>query len=274
LQVARAALHFWEEPPLSGSGGSGTIFFSNCSLHCVYCQNLQISRGQVGAVISIERLAEIFSELQAQGAQNINLVTPTHYLPEIIAALELSRAAGLTIPIVYNTSGYERADVIAKLAGYVDIFLTDLRYTTPALAARYSSAPDYPAVATAALETMLQVTKPYQLDALGILQSGIIVRFLLLPGYLAEAKQAVAKVFAICGNAVCYSLMNQFTPSAACSARFPELSCTVNNRDYNELIDFALNLGVGTDNSFIQEGGSAKESFIPAFDLTGVLRKN
>jgi putative pyruvate formate lyase activating enzyme len=244
------------------------VFFCNCPLHCVYCQNQPISDGVAGTNISVGRLAEIFCELQAQGAHNINLVTPTQFVPHIRAALDSARCMGLALPIVYNTSGYERSETIAALTGAVDIFLTDFRYVTAELAARYSAAPDYPQAARAALRTMLRVAGSYELDDAGILERGVIVRFLLLPGQLEEAKQAVSTVFRLCGNSVCYSLMSQFTPMPTTRVHYPELSRTVRTDEYDELVDFALNLGI--TNSFMQEGEAALESFIPAFDLTGV----
>jgi putative pyruvate formate lyase activating enzyme len=266
--VARAALHHWEEPPVSGTRGSGTVFFSHCTMACAYCQNAAISRGQAGRTLSINRLAAIFCELQAQGAHNINLVTPTHYLPQICAALDIARAAGLDLPIVYNTSGYEDADTIGTLHGYINATLFDYRYVSPALAARYSNTPGYPQAVVAALAAMFDLVGEYQLDDAGMLASGIIVRFLLLPGYVREAQAAVETVFSAYKNKVCYSLMNQFTPMPAASQRFPELARPVSEQEYDQLIDFALDLGV--TNSFMQEGGTAQASFIPPFDLTGV----
>jgi putative pyruvate formate lyase activating enzyme len=267
LRVARAALHHWEEPPISGSHGSGTVFFSNCSLGCSYCQNREISRDEIGKAISTERLAEIFLELQAQGAHNINLVTPTHYVEEIVRALDIARAmdAPLTIPIVYNTSGYELPQTIERLVGYVDIYLTDFKYASPELANRLSSAPDYPKAALSALKAMVDHVGGYQLDNNGILQSGVIVRHLLLPGQLADCKQTIRKAYGAVGNKVCYSLMSQFTPLPYTPC---ELQKQVSETDYNELIEFALDLGI--TNSFMQEGGAAEESFIPNFDLSGV----
>ncbi|MDR1713401.1 MAG: radical SAM protein [Coriobacteriales bacterium] len=269
LLVARAALHHWEEPPISGSRGSGTVFFSNCPLHCVYCQNAVIAAGQVGQVSSVERLAEIFAELAEQGAHNINLVTPTQYVLQIIAALEAWRLAARTdgnpIPVVYNTSGYETTDTIKLLSGYVDVYLTDFRYASPGLASRYSSAPDYAMFAMAALVAMVRQVGEYSLDEEGMLRYGVIVRFLLLPGQVAEAKQAVEQVFAAVSNKVCYSLMNQYTPMPAAP---PELQRPVSEREYAALVNHALDLGI--TNSFMQEGGAASESFIPPFDLTGV----
>ncbi|MDR3053696.1 MAG: radical SAM protein [Coriobacteriales bacterium] len=269
LRVARAALHAWEEPPISGWRGSGTVFFSNCPLQCVYCQNESISSGRVGKAIAVERLARIFLELQKQGAHNINLVTPTQYVPQITEALATARMAGLQLPVVYNTSGYETVETIEMLKGHVDIYLTDFKYCDPKLACRYSNAPDYEQLALRALRAMLAQVGDYTLGDEGILQRGVIVRHLLLPGQLGDSKAVVATVFSACKNRVCYSLMNQYTPllGGGCE-RFAELGTTVSEADYSALIDFALGLGI--TNSFMQEGGTAEESFIPPFDLTGV----
>jgi putative pyruvate formate lyase activating enzyme len=267
LQVARAALHQWEEPPISGWRGSGTVFFANCPLHCIYCQNLNIASGAVGKTIDYLRLAEIFLELQDQAAHNINLVTPTQYLPQIISALKQAQADGLQVPVVYNTGGYESVDTIKLLKGFINIYLTDFKYFSPALAAQYSQASDYAAVALPALQAMAEQVGPYTLDADGLLQSGVIVRHLMLPGQLTDSKAVISTVFEVLGNRVCYSLMNQYTPLAGAQLP-PELQATVSEQEYSELVDFALELGI--TNSFMQEGGTATESFIPPFDLTGV----
>ncbi|MCL2756592.1 MAG: radical SAM protein [Coriobacteriia bacterium] len=271
LRVARSALHHWEEPPISGTGGSGTVFFSNCPLHCIYCQNEQISSGRVGEAVSVRRLAEMFLELQDQGAHNINLVTPTHYAPQIIAAVRMAREMGMGLPVVYNTSGYETLSAIRGLAGVVDIYLTDFKYASRELAARYSNAPDYPEIALLALTAMVEQVGQYRVDPSQIMQRGVIVRHLMLPGSLKDSKEVVRQVFEAVGNAVCYSLMNQYTPMPRCSD-YPEIGRTVTEEEYSELIDFALELGV--TNSFMQEGGTALESFIPPFDLTGVSSSN
>ncbi|NTU88390.1 MAG: 4Fe-4S cluster-binding domain-containing protein [Actinobacteria bacterium] len=272
LQVARAALHFWEEPPISGEAGSGTVFFSNCPLHCVYCQNNKISSGNVGKVISRERLAEIFFELEAKGAVNINLVSPTHYVPQIIAAIDAARADGFALPFVYNTGGYETVETIVSLEGYIDIYLSDLKYTSVELSSRYSGAPDYFEKAALALEEMVEQVGSYSLEkgvgtSPDLLKKGVIVRHLMLPGQLEDSKAVVRHVWGRYGDDICLSLMNQYTPCAD-SARFPELTSTVSEAEYSALIDYALDLGVG--NSFMQEGGTATESFIPAFDNEGV----
>ena len=267
LQVARAALHYWEEPPISGIRGSGTVFFSNCSLKCRFCQNSSISRGMVGKAVSVKRLAEMFIDLQGQGAHNINLVTPTHYVEQIVEALDMARHSqpALSIPIVYNTSGYELVTTIKRLADYIDIYLTDFKYASSELAERYSSAPDYPEIALNALREMVALQSEYQTDENGILQKGVIVRHLILPGHLKDSKFVLKRVFSEVGNQICYSLMNQYTPMPDSP---PQLQRTLSESEYAELIDFALDLGI--TNSFMQEGGTAEESFIPPFDLSGV----
>jgi putative pyruvate formate lyase activating enzyme len=268
LRVARAALHHWEEPPISGTRGSGTVFFSNCPLRCVYCQNATISTGHVGKAVTVERLAEIFVELEGQGAHNINLVTPTQYAPQISHALGLARERGMGLPVVYNTSGYETVEAVTRLAGHVDVYLTDFKYASAALAARYSQASDYPAVALAAFKAMVEQVGSYALDDEGLLRTGVIVRHLMLPGQLEDSKAVLEAVYGAVGNRVCYSLMNQYTPMPTAAARFKELRATVTEDEYRALITFALDLGI--TNSFMQEGGTATESFIPPFDLTGV----
>lgn len=263
---ARAALHLWEEPCISGESGSGTVFFSGCPLRCVYCQNYQIARADVGRAITVERLAEIFLELAEQGAANINLVTPTHYTPEIIQAVCLARAQGLQLPIVYNCGGYEKVETLRQLQGIVDVYLTDFKYSQAEPAARYSGAPDYPQVAVAALEEMVRQTGAPVFDQNGLLCRGVIVRHLLLPGWLENAKGVVRQVFERYGNQVYLSLMSQYTPLPQIKP-WPELDRTVPQEEYEELLDYAIGLGV--ENAFIQEGEAASESFIPAFDYQG-----
>lgn len=278
VRLARAALHFWEEPPISGESGSGTVFFSGCPLRCVYCQNRDIARGEIGRDVTVERLARIFLEQQERGALNINLVTPTHFTPQIKAALDLARStafssAPLALPIVYNTSGYELPEAIAVLDGYVDVFLTDFKYASPELARRYSAAPDYPGTASMALDAMFELVGPLAYDETERgeerLTRGIIVRHLLLPGQLDDSKRVMellaAKPYV---NDIIVSIMNQFTPGADCARDYPELAHGVSDEEYDELIGHALELGIV--NSFMQEGGAADESFIPAFDYEGV----
>lgn len=270
LVVARAALHFWEEPPISGERGSGTIFFANCPLHCVYCQNAVIAAGEAGAEVSVARLAEMCLELAAQGALNVNFVTPTHYAVEARAAVALARERGLALPVVWNTSGYETAEAVRANAGTVDVYLTDFKYADAALAARYSHAPDYPDVALAALEAMVEeVGEPTfdEVDDLPRLTSGVVVRHLMLPGALEDSKRVVRLVHERFGNAVLLSLMNQYTPVRS-FPDYPELNYRVPAEDYERLLDYADELGI--EDYFWQEGGAAEESFIPPFDLTGV----
>lgn len=257
VRIARAALHFWEEPPISGDAGSGTVFFSHCPLHCVYCQNAPIANGDVGADISVARLAAIYLELQAQGALNANLVTATHYAPHAIEALRRARNQGFALPVVWNTSGYETVETVEFVAPYVDVFLTDLRYARRETAKAYSHAPDYPRIARAALAAMART------------DAAVIVRILALPGHLDEAKENVRFVHETYGDRVALSLMSQYTPPR-CDTGFSELDRPVSPEEYEELLDFAD--GIGCDEYFWQDGDAAQESFIPDFfSLRGVL---
>lgn len=270
LKVARAALHFWEETCISGTKGSGTVFFSGCSMHCVFCQNEEISQGLVGKEISRERLVEIFLELQEKGANNINLVTPGQYVPHIVWAVEHARNEGLRIPIVYNTSSYEKVDTLKRLEGIVDVYLPDYKYYSSELAARYSNAPDYPDVAKAAIAEMVrQQPQPvfYEADGQELMRNGVIVRQLLLPGQLQDAKNIVKYLHDTYGNQIYISLMNQFTPLPHVE-KYPELNKKVSKRTYEKYVDYAIDIGV--ENGFIQEGDVAEESFIPEFDGEGV----
>ena len=269
IKCARAALHMWEEPCISGTQGSGTVFFSGCPLRCVYCQNRDIARAEAGKDITPERLAEIFLELQEKGAANINLVTPTHYTPEIVWAVRRARALGLQLPIVYNCGGYEKVETLQMLEGIVDIYLTDFKYMETETAARYSHAPDYPQTAQMALKEMVRQMggKEAVFDAGGMMKKGVIVRHLLLPGHLKNAKAVVEYVYKTYGNQVYVSLMNQYTPLPGME-KWTELNRKVTKREYERLVDFAIGLGV--ECGFIQEGETAEESFIPAFDCEGV----
>ncbi len=267
VYVARAALHMWEEPCISGEKGSGTVFFSGCSLRCVYCQNYDIAHAKMGKAISVERLSEIFLELQEKGAENINLVTPTHYTPEIILAVTKARNNGLKLPIVYNCSGYEKVETLKSLEEIVNVYLTDFKYMDKDLAKRYSHAEDYPETAKQALEEMVRQHKEAVFDASGMMRQGIIVRHLLLPGCLKNAKAVIKYVYEAYGNGVYLSLMNQYTPLSHVE-KWPELNRRVTKREYEKLIDYTLSLGV--ENGFIQEGRTAEESFIPSFDNEGV----
>lgn len=273
LKVARAALHFWEEPCVSGISGSGTVFFSGCPLRCVYCQNRSIALGKAGVEVPIARLARIFLELEEQGARNVNLVTPTHYLPHVLCALPLARKAGFSLPVVYNTSGYESPEALSLLSGSVDVYLTDFKYVDSDTARRYSNAPDYPSVALSAIETMLEQTgAPVFEDARdeeepARLVRGVVVRHLMLPGRLEESKRAVRLLKERFGNSVLLSLMSQYTPIGELE-RYPELQARVPFGEYEELLDFADSIGL--EEYFWQEAEADDESFIPPFDETGV----
>ena len=268
LRAARAALHFWEEPCISGDCGSGTVFFSGCSLQCIFCQNHEIALGESGKVISVERLSQIFLGLQDKGAANINLVTAGHFIPQICRALELSKADGLSIPIVYNTGSYEEAASLRLLEGLIDIWLPDLKYFSSDLSARYSSAPDYFQAATAAIAEMFRQTPAVVFDSkTGLMQRGIIVRHLMLPGQAADSKKILRYLHTTYGDAIYISIMNQYTPLAGVS-EIPELNRKVAPEEYRRVLDFADRIGI--ENGFMQEDGTAAESFIPPFDYEGV----
>lgn len=284
LYVARSALHFWEEPPISGERGSGTIFFTYCPLRCSYCQNASLALGAHGREVTCEDLVAMMLDLQQQGALNINCVTPTHYAPAIREALRQARAAGLALPSVWNTSGYETVEAIEANQDVVDIYLTDFKYASSARAQAYSGAPDYVDVAIAALDAMVATvgeTSYDEVDDMPRMLRGVIVRHLLLPGGLEDSKAVVRLIHERYGSAVCLSLMNQYTPLLAslaqegdvraCKvlAKHPELGEGTRDEDYERLLDYADTLGV--EDYFWQEGGTDSESFIPSFDFTGVI---
>lgn len=267
IMVARAALHMWEEPCISGKEGSGAVFFSGCSLGCAFCQNRTISKGQSGKVITVEHLAELFLDLQAQKANNINLVTAGHFLPQVRDALILAKEQGLTIPVVYNSSGYEKAEMLRYLEGLVDIYLPDLKYLEADLAGKYSHAKDYPEVAMKALEEMVRQVGMPEFDERGMMKKGVIVRHLLLPGHVRNSKKVLEYLYGTYGDQIYISLMNQYTPMPAMKDD-PQLSRKVTDREYDRLLDHAISFGV--TNCFIQEGETAKESFIPEFNGEGI----
>lgn len=267
IKVARAALHYWEEPCISGKRGSGAVFFSGCSLHCVFCQNREISDGKAGKVISKERLSDIFMELADKGANNINLVTPGQYIPDIVWAVNDAKSRGMKLPIIYNTSGYENVTELKLLEGIVDVYLPDFKYMDSTLSARYSRAKDYPSVAMQALSEMVRQQPDVVIDdATGLIQKGVIVRQLLLPGHVNDAKAVLKYLYDTYHDHVYISMMSQFTPIAL--KDYPEINRTVTRREYERLVDYALEIGI--TNAFIQEGDVAKDSFIPAFDCEGV----
>lgn len=261
LRVARAMLHHWEEPPISGQNGAGTVFFSGCTLGCIYCQNGDISAGGFGKDISTARLREIFEELIAQGAHNIELVTPTHFLPWILPAL----TPRLPVPVVYNCGGYERVETLRALEGLVDVYLPDLKYADGALAAELSGAADYFPVACEAIREMFRQVGPYVLED-GLLTRGVVIRHLVLPGYLDNTRRVldwIAETFA--PGDVLVSLMSQYTPTANMAGR---LARRVTAAEYRAAVDYMRNCGI-TD-GFVQERTSAEEAYTPAFDGEGV----
>lgn len=270
VRVARAALHMWEEPCISGERGSGTVFFSGCNLRCVYCQNYEIAAGRKGKEVTVERLAGLFLELQENRAANINLVTPDHYITAVAEAVLLAKEQGLKLPIVYNGSGYEKREVIKSLSGIVDIFLTDFKYMDSRLAEKYSSAPDYPEVAKEALAEMVKVAGESVFDEEGMMKKGVIVRHLLLPGHKKNAREVLSYLYETYGDKIYISLMNQYTPFERLKERpeYKELCRKVTKREYESVVNYMLDLGV--ENAFIQEGETAMESFIPDFDMKGI----
>ena len=269
IRGARAALHYWEEPCICGEEGSGTVFFSGCSLGCVYCQNRPIADGTVGKEITVGRLAEIFLELQEQNARNINLVTAAHFVPQTVEALKLAKKNGLRIPVVYNTGGYEKTETLRMLEGLVDIYLPDFKYLDPELAERYSSAPDYPEIAKAALAEMVrQVGEPvFQDGEEERMIRGVIVRHLVLPGRTEESKKVIRWLHETYGDRIYISILNQYTPMPGLE-RYPELGRKVTEEEYDAVVEDAIAAGV--ERGFIQEGDTASESFIPTFDIRGI----
>ena len=262
--VARAAAHLWEEPCISGEKGSGTVFFSGCTLRCVFCQNREISAGGFGRPVTVERLREIYSALIAQGVHNINLVTPTHFAPAVARSLR----PALPVPVVWNSSGYEAVETLRQLEGLVQIYLPDMKYAQESLAGRYSGAPDYPQAAKAAILEMYRQTGPYELGEDGLLRRGTVIRHLILPGCLENTRMVidwVAETFE--PGQVLFSLMSQFTPTPACSA-FPELNRPLTQAEHDAACAYLMDSAI--EDGFFQDPGSASESFIPPFDLTGV----
>ena len=271
LRVARSALHFWEEPPISGERGSGAIFFSGCPLRCVFCQNHDISQEGFGLEVTTARLAQMMLELRDQGALNINLVTPLHFAPHVREAVMLAREAGLDLPIVCNTSGYERAELVRSLSDVVDVWLTDFKYASEGLAGELSAVSDYPAVASEALMAMLENVRRaggMEMAEDGSMRRGIIVRHLVLPGHVDDSLSVLARVWELCGNEVDLSVMNQYTPNESCRKAGGNLSRALDDEEYETVLDYADALGF--ERMWWQQGGTVSESFVPAFDATGV----
>ncbi len=279
LHVARASLHYWEEPCISGKRGSGTVFFSGCNMGCVFCQNSRISRGEIGRYIDEGRLVEIFFELREKGANNINLVTGDMFIPTIRSAIDRARNSGFDLPFLLNTSSYLNVETVKSLEGYIDIYLPDFKYIRDEEAVRYSSATGYADAAKGAIEEMVrQCPEPvfagYGKGARsagttepGMMLRGVVVRHLLMPGMLIQAKMIVRYLYERYGDSVYLSLMNQYTPGEGVSS-FPEINRKVTEAEYKSLVEYAQNLGV--TNAFVQEGETADESFIPDFDCRGV----
>ena len=274
--VSRAALHMWEEPCISGSQGSGTVFFAGCNMGCVYCQNYKISGGapvgcDPGRKVSPDELAEIFLKLQEKGASNINLVTPTHYMAQISYSLSLAKDRGLMIPVVYNSGGYERVESLRYLEGLVDVYLPDFKYNSAERAERYSNAPDYPEIAKSALDEMFRQVGDIVIDdGTGLIKKGMIVRHLVLPDTNRDTKQILRYLHERYGNSIYVSLMRQYTPIREQLAYFPELLERVSDEQYDRCVSFAERIGM--ENVFIQEANAATDEFIPDFGSGFVCR--
>lgn len=260
--IARAALHAWEEPCISGERGSGTVFFTGCTLRCVFCQNEKLSVRRIGVPVTADELAARFLDLQTQGAHNLNLVTPTHFLPSILDALDIAREKGLRLPVVYNTSGYETAEALRLLEGYVDIYLPDFKYWTDEAGRRFSAAPDYPEAAKVAVAEMVRQTGAAQFSPDGMMTRGVLVRHLLLPDEGAAAKAIVGYLHETYGDSIYLSLMNQYTPMPQVAGT--PLARRVTEAEYDAWVDYAVDIGV--ENGFTQEGEAVGESFIPQFE--------
>lgn len=271
LKIARAALHYWEEPCISGDGGSGAVFFSGCALHCVYCQNREISDGKAGLEVGTERLVEIFYELRSKGAENINLVTGDHFIPQITEAVHTAKSKGFDLPFIFNCSGYETVESLRLLEGLIDVFLPDFKYMEPEPAGKYSKAPDYPDVAKKATDEMVRQQPECVFDNRGIIKRGVIVRNLLLPGHVMNSKKVLRYLHEKYKNSIYISILSQYTPAAAIAESCPELLRRVKRSEYDRLTDYAIDIGI--ENAYIQDMTTAKESFIPEFDNTGVYRE-
>lgn len=267
MRVGRAALHEWEEPCISGERGSGTVFFAGCSLHCCYCQNYNLSRGGEGVGINADRLCGIFLNLQSKGAHNINLVTGEHFAPHIKDAVTKARAKGLVIPVILNSSGYVLPETLEFLKDVIDIYLVDFKYMDSKLAEKYSLAPDYPSVAKTVLSEMVRLAGTPVFGEDGMLKRGVIVRHLCLPGHTEDSKNVIEYVYDTYGDSVLLSIMSQYTPMK--NSNCPENLCRrLSAREYDEVIDFCLDIGIS--DAYIQESEAASESFIPKFDGEGV----
>ena len=262
VKIARASLHYWEEPCISGKDGSGTVFFSCCNMKCVYCQNYGISTENRGKIVTDEELAEVFLSLQEKGANNINLVTPTHFAFQIMKALDIAKSKGLNLPVVYNCGGYESVETIKMLSGYVDIYMPDMKYFSDKYAVKYSAAPGYFDIAKAAIDEMYRQVGEPAFDKDGIMQKGVIVRHMMLPGLLFDTKKIIDYLYNTYEDDIYISLMSQYTPMPNVK-NMPELDRKIIEKQYEAMVEYAA--GIGVKNAFVQEGSSANESFIPEF---------
>ena len=263
LRIAKAYLHMWEEPCITGEKGSGTIFFSGCNLRCIFCQNYYISEMNNGVEITIDRFSQVCLDLQSRGATNINLVTPTHYVPLIVDGIKLAKKNGLCIPVVYNSSGYERVDTIKLLDGVVDVYLPDFKYYSDELAVKYSGCKDYYKYASLAIEEMVKQKGECMFDKEGNITSGVIIRHLIIPSRIEDSKKILKYLYEKYGNKVYFSIMNQYTPVK--KFKLEELNRTVTDNEYDEVINYAWDLGIRQ--AFIQEGMTQSDSFIPKWDF-------
>lgn len=269
IRIALAKPFFYEEPPISGTNGSGTIFFSGCNLKCSFCQNMEISKYNKGKVITIKRLAEIMIELEKKKVHNINLVTPTMYIPSIIKAIKKARKMGLNIPIVYNCGGYENIEAIKLLDGYIDVYLPDFKYFDNELANKYSKAKDYVENAKLAINEMVRQTGPCTFDKNGLIIKGTIIRHMILPTHKNDSMKILNYLYQTYHDNIYISIMNQYTPNKY--VEFNELKNPIKEKDYDEIIDYATDIGI--TNAFCQIGGTVSESFVPEFNLEGVNKK-
>ena len=269
-RVGLVSLHAWEEPCLAGEKGAGTVFFSGCNMRCTFCQNHEISRENFGITVTEERLADIFLEQEERGAATLDLVTPTHFAPQIAAALHLAKAQGLSIPVVYNSSAYETVDTIKSLAGLVDIFLPDLKYMAEEAALRYSTAPDYFKTASAAIRCMREIAGRPVFNDTNRMQRGVLVRHLVLPGRRKESMKILDWLWQNFSDTIYISLMNQYTPMGDLS-KVPELNRRLTTFEYESVVDHARSLGI--ENCYIQQGGTVSASFVPHFDGQGVEKQ-
>lgn len=267
IKAALASVHLWEEPPISGKNGSGTIFFSGCNLRCVFCQNYSISSENYGKTISSERLSEIMLEEQAMGVHNINLVTGTHFIPSIIEAVQKAKNSGLTIPIVYNSGGYEKPETLKMLEGIVDIYLPDIKYFSSELSLKYSGASDYFLYASEAVMEMYRQTGKNTFDDSGILKKGVIIRHMILPSHKDDSYKILDWIRDNIGTEAWVSLLSQYTP-AHNSDKYKEINRKIMSLEYTRVIDHFFNIGL--KNGYMQEKTSAENKYTPTFDLSGL----